>query len=663
MKKPTPGTRSHTVKTHAPFGSWPSSITPAMVASSSPKRFDTMINDGRLFWCESIAAEKGRIGIMMHDGNECQCILPRPLSANSKVHEYGGGAYTIDKTDVYFVLADDQRIYQANFSQADYTPQALTPENNTRYSDLIIDKAHQRIIAVCEKHDDNDAHHVENYLVAVATDGSQRVTTIHQGHDFYSNPRISPCGNFLLWLTWDHPNLPWDNTQLWLAEFNESGVMSPRIIAGNGNESIFQPQWSPDGTVFFVSDRSNWWNIYRISHEQLQNDSPQAQCVFKHDAEYATPQWTFGMSTYGFLDALTILATYTQNGTWRLIKININDADNVTTQNVAADVSTIHSLYCDNNQACLIAASPTQPATAYRYTLQENALTALGEIVNPIPPEELSIPQPLRYATSNGEYSHLLFYPPQNTRYTCEDGLPPLIVICHGGPTGATESQLNVKIQYWTNRGFAVADVNYRGSTGYGREYRNALQGRWGIDDVDDMCAAVVFLGEKRLIDRNRCVIKGSSAGGYTVLAALAFRDTFRAGVSLYGIGDLECLAQDTHKFEARYLDKLIGPYPAAKDVYRARSPIHFVDNINCPLLVFQGMKDKVVPPSQAQTLYRAVKSKGLPVAYVSYPDEAHGFRQPETIAHMLDSELQFYGAIFGFTVEPSSATLSIENL
>ncbi len=661
MKKDSP--EMHSQQQQLPFGSWPSSITPTLVGSSSPKRFDSMINEGRIFWCETIASEKGRVGIMMHDGNECQCILPRPLSAKSKVHEYGGGAYTIDKTDAYFVLADDQRIYHIDFSQPACLPNVLTPEDNTRYSDLIVDTAGRQLIAVCEKHNEDDPHHVENYLVCIPTDASQKVSVLHQGHDFYSNPRLSPCGRYLSWLTWDHPDMPWDNTTLWLAEISAGKLSHTRVIAGNKNESIFQPQWSPEGDIFFVSDRNNWWNIFRITHDELTRDNIHPYCIFEHEAEYATPQWTFGMSTYGFLDAFTLFATYTKNGTWHLIKLHIQMDRTTQAEPITSDVSTIYNIHCDKHTACFIGASPTLSPTVFRWEERNNTFTAITEIGTPIATEELSLPQAMTFPTTNDAYAHLLFYPPHNIRYHDTNALPPLIVICHGGPTGATESQLNFKIQYWTNRGFAVADVNYRGSTGYGRKYRHALFGRWGIDDVNDVCAAVDFLADKQLVDGNRCVIKGSSAGGYTVLAALAFRDTFKAGVSLYGIGDLELLAQDTHKFEARYLDKLVGPYPQQADTYRVRSPIHFIDDINCPLLVFQGLQDKVVPPAQAEAMYQAVKAKGLPVAYVTYPEEAHGFRQAETVEHMLNCELQFYASLFGFEAKYSGPALTIENL
>ncbi len=658
--------------TQAPYGSWVSPITAALVAGKTPKLFDTLVDDNRVFWCESIAEEKGRTAIMMYDGTRHQCILPRPLSAKSKVHEYGGKAYAIDGNTVYFVLADDQRVYRGNIEshnneQNPFTPIPLTPASNAgklRFADLAVDRKHQRIIAIQESHDDNDPHKVDNRLVAFSmvecehTDNPVHI--LSEGHDFYSNPCVSPCGNQLLWLSWDHPDMPWDNTQLWIADLSANGLSNIRKIIGNGDESIFQPQWSPKGDLFFVSDRNNWWNIYCVPKSAQQSEA-EPQLVIEHDAEYATPQWVFGMSTYGFWDDDTLLATFTQNGVWHLVKIHLNKSEDQRLEHIQTSMSSIENVSGQKSLGAFIGSSPTQAKCVF--TLEDGTASALTPTDMGISIAEYSQPQAITFPTTFEQTAHALFYPPKNTRYEDTQHQPPLIVLSHGGPTGATESSLNLKIQYWTNRGFAVADVNYRGSTGYGREYRHRLFKQWGRYDVDDVCAVVDYLSKEKLVDPNKCIIKGSSAGGYTVLAALTFKDTFKAGVSLYGIGDLELLATDTHKFEARYLDKLIGPYPETADEYRARSPIHFVDQINCPLLVFQGLLDKVVPPNQAELMVNAAKQKKLPIAYVTYPNEAHGFRQLETIEHMLDAEHQFYARIFGFERDTPQNPLHIDNI
>ncbi|MFL0811491.1 MAG: prolyl oligopeptidase family serine peptidase [Agarilytica sp.] len=654
------------MKKSAPYGTWPSSISTDMVANGSPKRFDTWIdqnNPNCLYWCESIAEEKGRTAIMMHDVKEHQCVLPRPLNVKSKVHEYGGSAYTVFNNNVFFVLADDQRVYQAQLAQANFEPRALTPDDGRRYADLVYDEQNNQLIAVCEEHTKET---VKNYLVAIDINTDKHsVTTLAQGHDFYSSPRISPDGLHILWLTWNHPNMPWDHTDLWLADIQKSAVENVRSINDRSiGQSICQPNWSPEGDIVYVSDLNNWWNLYQIKKDALtytDRTHAVAKPILEEEAEFCTPPWVFGMANYGFLNPHTIFASYSENGSWKLCLIDLSNKNSLT--HITTDLSVIHSVHCWQGQAIFVGASANKANAVYLYSSNSNEITRLSELESPVPQEEYALPKPIQFPTTNNDTAYALFYSPHNANYENNRERPPLIVICHGGPTAATETSLNFKIQYWTNRGFAVADVNYRGSTGYGREYRHKLNRQWGLVDVDDVCAVVDYLDDQKLVDKNRCVIKGSSAGGYTVLAALAFRDTFCAGVDIYGIGDLETLATDTHKFEARYLDKLVGNYPEEKALYRARSPIHAVDKISCPLLIFQGLEDKVVPPQQADNVYEAVKKKGMPVAYVRYPDEAHGFRRAETISHMLDSELQFYANIFGFDYLGDQPKLNIENL
>ncbi|VUD51952.1 Dipeptidyl aminopeptidase BIII [Thalassocella blandensis] len=628
-----------------PYGSWSSSISADLVAGKTPRISEARIFDDRIFWLETRPDEKGRVAIMMHQNGRNQCILPLPLSAKSKAHEYGGGSYVIKDSMVYFVLADDQRIYAGDFSLDVFEPIALTPDDGRRYADLRIDTQRQQLIAICEEHGES----VKNYLVSIPLVNPElQVTTLTSGHDFYSNPEISPDGKQLCWLTWDHPNMPWDNSELWLADLTDTNqtltLQNIRKVAGNGNESLFQPQFSPEGDLVFVSDHDNWWNIYRIHQQALATQDTTAEQLTQLKGECATPQWTFAMSTYTFIDPQTILLTYTANGAWQLCTLH---CDTRTITPFASECSTIESVHAQNGHAVYIGATPTQSANVYH--IHEQHHRPLRESQSLVDPKEFSIPQNLEFPTSHKQTAYVLFYPPHNQHFQSMNELPPLIVLSHGGPTGASESDLNYKIQFWTNRGFAVADVNYRGSTGFGRKYRRSLYPNWGEFDVDDVCNVVDFLSQQKLIDAKRCVIKGGSAGGYTTLAALAFRDTFAAGVSLYGIGDLEMLATDTHKFEARYLDQLVGPYPDQKAVYLERSPIYKVDQINCPLLVFQGLQDKVVPPNQAQRMVDAAREKGLPVAYVTYADEAHGFRDAASIEHMLDSELQFYAHIFDF--------------
>lgn len=600
-----------------------------------------------IYWLESRPQEKGRSVLVTVENDQQRDLIPAPFGVFSKAHEYGGGAYCLGETCVYFVNAADQQLYQTGF-ESGATPQAITSKSKRRFADLCLDASRNRLICVCEDHSNAPAE-PQTTLVGIDL-GCGEVTTLLEGHDFYSNPMLSPCGNKLSWLSWDHPHMPWDQSQCWIGDLDYEGFpVHPILIAGgtlnnDHGESVFQPQWGPDGHFYFVSDRNNWWNIYRYRDGHIHS-------ITCEQAEFATPQWVFGMSTYGFLNQEEILALATRNGQWQLLHINLLTLD-IT--ELATDWTDLSSIHCNQKgQAVLMAAAPVTASQIVALSLDGNQLQN-SEIIKSanaaeIDPAYISQPQAISFAAGeNGDLAHAFYYPPCNPDYQGE-GKPPLIVLCHGGPTGATETGLNIKIQYWTSRGFAVADVNYRGSTGYGREYREQLNGNWGITDVEDVCAVVNYLADQGEIDGNQATIKGSSAGGYTVLAALTFTDTFKAGASLYGIGNLETLALDTHKFEARYLDSLVGPYPEQQALYQERSPIHNSEGLNCPVIFFQGMEDKVVPPNQAEAMVNVLKSKQVPVAYITFDTEGHGFRQADSIQRSIEGELSFYAQIFGF--------------
>ncbi|PCK08931.1 MAG: S9 family peptidase [Alteromonadaceae bacterium] len=667
------------MKTHSPYGSWLSPISAELVAGKTPKINEPCIDSGRIFWLQSIPEEQGRMTIMMRDGgggsegqNQVQSLLPRPLSAKSRVHEYGGGSFCVNGDDIYFVLAEDQRVYKFGIHDEVFNPIPLTPERASndgegklRFADLSLDLTRQRLLAVCESHGANE-HNVENSLVAIPLDGRCELTTLASGEDFYSNPKVSPDGNYMCWLNWCNPDMPWDATQLWCAIIGEK-LTAVRRVAGDGKESIFQPSWSPRGDLIYVSDRNNWWNLYLVDGQSFTTDVAEPLTLCAMDAEFATPQWTFNMRTYGFVGECRILATATDKGQWGLFDIDYSDQDNIGVTPISTSSTEIYGVYggCNNGlnvaksvegEACFIGASPVSGSAVWCF--REGLVSPLEKLSAPVAESEISIGESFDYPTTEGQRAWGFFYAPTNSAYEgkgnseSEDERPPLIVLCHGGPTGATGSSLNFKIQYWTNRGFAVVDVNYRGSTGFGRTFRRQLYQNWGVHDVDDVCAAARYVCDNGWADAQRCIIKGSSAGGYTVLAALAFRDTFQLGTSLYGIGDLTLLAEDTHKFEARYLDQLIGSYPEDKALYEQRSPLNYVEQITCPLLVFQGLKDKVVPPNQAQQMVDAVKAQGQAVAYTTYKNEAHGFQRSETVQHMLAVELYFYAQIFNFPVD-----------
>jgi len=623
-------------KTAKPYGSWPSTLSAELITRAAPGLNFLQSHGERLFWVESRPWEAGRNVIMCREGDgSTRDLLPAPFSHQSRVHEYGGMAYAMDDSHLYFVNAADQRIYQLALAE-DKQPVAITAAGS-RFADLVIDQARQQLIAVCETHHDN--REPENTLVSIVlADGS--LSTLVSGADFYAFPRISPDSKQLCWIEWQHPNMPWDSTQLWLANFSDGGLSDKMLVAGaDNNEAIFQPQWSPDNQLYFVSDKNNWWNIYRI-------ENGSRQPVLEIEAEFATPLWQFGMTSYDFIDADTIACVYTKNGIWHSGFIDIQSGQLNT---IESQYSSMQAVTCHQDKLYLVAGAAALPSELISISRQAKVTSIYSPATIALAPENLSEPQSILFASGrDNQPVHAFYYPPTNANYCGIEGeLPPVIALCHGGPTGATDSGLNLKLQYWCNRGFAVVDINYRGSTGFGRAYRHSLAGAWGIADVEDTQHAIRYLTEQQMIDPQRCLIRGGSAGGYTVLSALTFTDTFQAGASLYGIGDLETLAKDTHKFESRYMDSLIGPYPERRDIYLQRSPIHHAEGLNCPVIFLQGLEDKVVPPNQAEMMVKLLEEKGIKVAHVTFPDEGHGFRKANNIIHAMESELAFYRDVF----------------
>ncbi|MDG1818968.1 MAG: prolyl oligopeptidase family serine peptidase [Porticoccaceae bacterium] len=632
-----------TEKKQKPFGSWPSPISAELITRAAPGLNCLQSYGESLYWVESRPWEGGRNVIMCRtaDGSIID-LLPKPYSHSSRVHEYGGMAYAISEDSLYFVNASDQRIYKTDLS-GESEPRPITGLSLQRFADLIIDHKNQRLIAVCEEHKgDSGEQEPENYLVAVSLNTENpSVTKLETGADFYAYPRISPDQKTLCWIQWQHPNMPWDCTQLWQASINSDGSLTDKtLVAGaSNNESIFQPQWSPDNQLYFVSDRNNWWNIYRA-------ESDGCTPVLEIEAEFATPLWQFGMNTYDFVNAQTMGCLWTDQGIWHSGFIDIASGQ---LSKVDCQYSSIHAACCFQGSLYMVAGAAAIPGEVVKVSSSDQRLSSIyAPSTLYIDPQGLSQPQSILFPTSDGELVHAFFYPPANEVYCGEDSeLPLVIALCHGGPTGATDSGLNLKIQYWTSRGFAVVDINYRGSTGFGRSYRQSLAGAWGIADVQDSQSAIAYLTAENKIDPERCIIRGGSAGGYTVLSALTFTDTFKAGASLYGIGDLETLATDTHKFESRYMDSLIGPYPERKDIYLARSPIHHAEGLNCPVIFLQGLEDKVVPPNQAEMMVKLLEDKGIKVGHITFPDEGHGFRKAANIIRAMESELDFYTDVF----------------
>lgn len=623
------------IKAPAAYGHWPSPISAELLTAQAVKISELQACGERLYWLETRPHEKGRNVLVCEIAGERTDVLAAPHSVRTRAQEYGGASYLATTNGVFYVLDADQRVYFLAHNQQDAV--ALTPVDSYRYADFCYDEKHQRLIAVREDYTGGGSHHPSCAIIAIELQTS-KINVLARGADFYSNPRVSPDGKKFSYLRWNHPQMPWDGTECVCADVDDAGALiNEKVIAGSTTESIFQPQWSPTGELFFVSDRSNWWNIYRW-------DGAETHCVYALDAEFATPQWVFGMSTYGFLNNRDIFCCYSQEGQWQLGVIDIQQQKLTVIPNNFRDISAVH---CCDGHSYFLAASATHSTQLWRYA--NDTLITINATASPIGDDYISIPQSLGFTTGDKEQAQGFFYLPVNPDVIApENTLPPLIVMCHGGPTGATESSLNLKIQFWTSRGFAVFDINYRGSTGFGRAYRDRLNNNWGITDVIDVCSGAEFLAQQGLVDRDKTAIRGSSAGGYTVLAALTFSDTFKAGASLYGIGDLEALAKDTHKFEAHYLDSLVGEYPAQQALYHARSPIHHIDQLKCPVIFLQGLQDKVVPPAQAEAMVSALRTKGIPTDYITFEEEGHGFRQAQNIQRAITEELAFYQKIFG---------------
>ncbi|MBD1925326.1 prolyl oligopeptidase family serine peptidase [Trichocoleus sp. FACHB-90] len=642
-----------------PYGSWKSPITSDLMVSETIGLGQIAIDGEDVYWIEGRPAEAGRTVIVRRtpDGQTID-IAPPPFNVRTRVNEYGGGAYCVADGIVYFSNFADQRLYRLIPGSQ---PQPLTPEAKMSYADAIIDRQRNRLYAVREDHT-GEGQEAVNTLVSINLENGEDVRVLVSGNDFYSSPRLKPDGSQLAWLTWNHPNMPWDGTELWVAQINLDGSLGEsQLVAGGADESIFQPEWSPDGILHFVSDRSGWWNLYKkasVEGEGLGLTEP----LCEMEAEFGLPQWIFGMSTYAFESANRIICTYTQQGIWHLASL---DTTTGKLQQIETPYTEITSLKAVAGRVAFIAGSPTEFSSIVQLDLttgQRSVLRRSSKLE--IDTGYLSIAQPIEFPTENGLTAYSFYYPPKNHDFMAPEGeLPPLVVKSHGGPTAATSSQLNLRIQYWTSRGFAYLDVNYGGSTGYGRAYHQRLDGLWGIVDVDDCVNGAKYLSEKGLVDENRMAIAGGSAGGYTTLCALTFRDVFKAGASYYGVSDLEALLRDTHKFESRYFDRLIGPYPEQQDIYHDRSPIHFTDKLSCPIIFFQGLEDKVVPPNQAEMMVDVLRSKGLPVAYVAFEGEQHGFRRAENIKRVIDGEFYFYSRVFGFELAHPVEPIAIANL
>ena len=653
----------------APYGAWQSPVTTDLIVAGSIGLSTPTFHDGLLYWVESRPQEAGRNVLVQRDGTGQQNdINPTPFNIRTRVHEYGGDAWLLHDGVAYFINFSDQQVYTVAL-QAGAEPKQLTHLEHLRFANGTVDARRNRIIYVVEDH--SEQGEAVNFIGAVSlSDGS--LTRLADGHDFFSAPALSRDGNQLAFMCWDHPDMPWDESVIWKADVLDDGSLDDNVKIAGGRVaeqkiSVQQPRFSPDGTLFYISDDSGWWNIY-----SEQGSKP----VLAMSAEFGSPHWGFGLCSYQFetqsdnqLEAQlendpTIIAFYLDNNVSKLARIALTSG---SLTHIPVPRSSLGGLSRnDDNCLAMLVASETRFAEIVLVDADSGEIkqTITQSTVVDVDTDYYSTPQTIVYPTAGNDDAHAFYYPPHNPDYRApDDTSPPLIVMFHGGPTGATSNILSLQKQYWTTRGFAVLDVNYRGSTGYGRAYRDKLLLGWGIVDVEDAVAGAQYLVSQGKADAKQLAIRGGSAGGYTALAAVTFTDVFSAGASYYGISDLEALAEDTHKFESRYVDSLIGRYPQDIAIYNARSPIHHTEQLNAACIFFQGLEDQVVPPNQAEMMVEVLRDKGLPVAYVPFEGEQHGFRQAENIKRSLELEYFFYASVFGFTPADAIEPIVIENL
>ena len=672
----------------APYGSWPTPITSELVVRAAASPGGIALDGDTVIWSEQRPGEGGRTQLVRRVGDgPAVDLLPEGLNARTAVHEYGGGAWWVTGGTVWFANWSDQRLHRLD-PDAAAAPAAVTPEpaapRGDRWADGAPDATGRWMLVVREHHPPGSGPaEVVNEIVVLDMTGEVAPRVLVTGPDFVSDPRCSPDGRRLCWLQWSHPDMPWDGTELCVADLRPTEIgpalAHPEVVAGRPDaapgglgdgESVSQPRWAPDGSLWFVSDRSGWWNLYRWVPPDLAGgpaSSGRVEPMVTLDGEIGVPQWVFGQSRYAFLSGDRAVFAYLRDGLDHL-GVRLPGGQVV---DLALPYTSVASVQADGDRVVFVGASATAEPAVVSVRVDASGAAFELEVLRPprdlgVAPGWFSVPESIDFPTSGGRTAHALFYPPANPDVVPPPAdAPPLLVLIHGGPTSAARAMLQLGTQYWTSRGFAVVDVNYGGSTGYGRAYRNQLRDNWGVVDLDDCEAAARWLGDQGRVDPARLCIRGGSAGGYTTLAALAFRDTFAAGASHYGVADLEALAIETHKFESRYLDGLVGPYPERRDLYVARSPIHHVDGFDRPLIVLQGLEDEVVPPNQAEMIVDALRAKGVPVAYVTFEGEQHGFRQAPNIRRALDAELSFYAQVFGFDVPPEEGIepVTVENL
>ncbi|MGH3733903.1 MAG: prolyl oligopeptidase family serine peptidase [Acidimicrobiales bacterium] len=641
--------------TTAPYGSWRSPVSSQFLVANVVRLANPSTDGSDTYWVEGRPLEAGREVIVKRsaDGTTAD-VISGEFAARTLAHEYGGLCYVAHKGVVYFTNFGDQRLYRIDLGSP---PRAITDEplspRGWRYADPIVTPDGLHVICVRESHEETG---VVNELIILASDGSALPRVLASGHDFYAAPVLSGDGRRLAWITWDHPCMPWDGTRLHEAVLDESyNVASERIVCGGDHESVVQPRYGVDTVLHYISDRSGWWNLYLDA-------AAQAKALSPLDAEFALPAWRFGTRSYAVREDGSIVTTWSKDGVSHLGVVPEGGGP-------IAEVATSWQYFDSPSErdgvvVCAVG-SPVTPLSIVEIELSSGQTSVLkASRDDSIDPAYLSVAEPIEFSTEDHLTAHALFYPPTNPDFRGPEGArPALIVESHGGPTSHFFSTLNYDVQYWTSRGFAVVDVNYGGSTGYGRAYRERLKGNWGVVDLDDCVNAAASLISGGRVNENALVIRGGSAGGYTTLCALTFRSVFAAGASYFGVGDLGALARDTHKFESRYLDGIVGPYSEREDLYRARSPIFHTELMSTPMILFQGLEDEVVPPAQAEAMAEALRQRGVPFAYLTFEGEQHGFRQARNIVRAAEAELYFYSQVLGFESADEIDPVIIENL
>lgn len=648
----------------APYGSWPSPISTELLTAGSVGLGEVSVDADDIYWVERRADEDGRaVLVRLHPGDRSVDVTPAAFNVRSRVHEYGGAAYTVRDGVVVFANFDDRRLYLLDVRSPHDEPNPLTPEGPFRYAAPELDLRRRRLVAIREDHTLPDQEPV-NTLVSLVLDevNADGGRVIAGGSDFVSSPTLDADGRRLAWITWNHPDMPWDRATLWVADVTSGGSLEHARAVTDGRDAVGQPRWAPDGRLFYVTEQTGWANITYLDPEAHGDGGATLPPL---ELEFGLPGGALGTSDYDLTPDGSVVCSWWDGGVGHLGVLN---PDTGQLAPIATPGVAFSSLACAGDSVVAVVTEALAPAAVTRICLR-SAGTESTTVLKPstdteLDPAHLSAAEAVCWHNSTGALVHGFFYGPANADVAAHpDERPPLLVLSHGGPSSMSPPGLSLEVQYWTSRGFAVLDVNYGGSTGFGRAYRERLRGQWGVVDVNDCATGARRLVEQGRVDGGRLAIRGGSAGGYTTLCALTFTDVFQAGASHFGIGDLESLVRDTHKFESRYVDRLVGPYPEARQLYRDRSPIHHVDRLSSPMILLQGADDEVVPPNQARSMADALRAKNLPVALLVFEGEGHGFRQRANISRALEAELYFYSQIFGFTPADTLEPVVIDNL